>query len=179
MPEDRQGDASVLRSLFGHNKWANLKLLDFCAGLSDEQLQTAAVGTYGSIRATLAHIVRAEMDYVSRVTGEQPAAWLQGDVFPGFEALAEGARWAGEQLSKLAVGARTDDIVRETDPQETAVVEYPLSSLLVQAINHATEHRAQVSTIITQLGLEPPDMAGWAYMEEMGEFRERHTDREP
>jgi uncharacterized damage-inducible protein DinB len=42
----------------------------------------------------------------------------------------------------------------------------------MQAINHATEHRTQISTIITQLGLEPPDMAGWQYMDEMGEFHE-------
>ena len=44
--------------------------------------------------------------------------------------------------------------------------------LMIQAINHSTEHRTQVSTIITQLGLEPPDMTGWQYMDEMGEFQE-------
>ena len=43
---------------------------------------------------------------------------------------------------------------------------------MMQAINHATEHRTHVSTMITQLGLEPPDMAGWQYMDEMGEFQE-------
>ena len=40
MPEDRQGNTSVLTRLFHHNTWANLKLLDFCEGLSDEQLAT-------------------------------------------------------------------------------------------------------------------------------------------
>jgi uncharacterized damage-inducible protein DinB len=43
---------------------------------------------------------------------------------------------------------------------------------MVQAINHATEHRAQISAIITQLGMEPPDMSGWQYMEEIGELQE-------
>ncbi len=176
MPEDRPGDTSVLTSLFRHNRWANVKLLDFCAGLSDHQLQATAGGTFGSIRDTLLHIVRAEVDYVNRVTGKWPpavpAALRPLDQFPGFEALKDAASWAGDELLQLAVAARADSIVRETDPQQRVAVEYPLSSLLMQAIDHATEHRTQISAIITQLSIEPPDMAGWAYMEEMGEFRE-------
>ena len=44
--------------------------------------------------------------------------------------------------------------------------------LMVQAITHSTEHRTQISAIITQLGVEPPDMSGWKYMEEIGELQE-------
>ena len=171
MAEDRLADTSVLTSLFRHNTWANLKLLDFCAGLSDDQLNATAVGTYGAIRATLVHLIRAEVDYVNRATGQLPAVPLPRDQFPGFEVLKDAVRWAGDELSQLAVAARADTIVREMPPQEP-VVEYPLSSLMVQAVNHSTEHRTQISAIITQLGVEPPDMSGWMYMEEMGEFRE-------
>jgi uncharacterized damage-inducible protein DinB len=39
----------------------------------------------------------------------------------------------------------------------------PASIILIQAINHATEHRAHVMTIITQMGIEPPDVSGWEY----------------
>jgi len=42
----------------------------------------------------------------------------------------------------------------------------PASLILTQAINHATKHRAQVMTILTQQGVEPPDLSGWAYVEE-------------
>jgi uncharacterized damage-inducible protein DinB len=134
MSENRLGDTSVLAGLFRHNLWANLKLLDFCAGLSDEQLAATAVGAYGSIRATLAHMTGAEADYASRATGKAPPAWLSGDEYPGFDVLNETAREAGEELSKLAVAARADTVVRETDPQAGVSVEYPLSSLLLQAI---------------------------------------------
>ncbi|MCB0009269.1 MAG: hypothetical protein KDE04_22550 [Anaerolineales bacterium] len=34
---------------------------------------------------------------------------------------------------------------------------------LLQAINHATEHRAHVMTALTQLGLTPPDLSAWRY----------------
>jgi uncharacterized damage-inducible protein DinB len=170
MTEDRLGDTSVLTSLFRHNTWANLKLLDFCAGLDEDQLGATAVGTYGPIRGTLLHIVRAEVNYVKRATGRSPAAPLPRDHFPGFEVLKDGVRWAEDELLQLALTARADQIVRETGEEGT--VEFPLSGLLVQAINHATEHRAQVSAMVTQLGLEPPDMSGWEYMLAVGEFRE-------
>ena len=41
-----------------HNTRANLRLLDFCARLSDEQLDASAPGTFGRVRDTLVHIVR-------------------------------------------------------------------------------------------------------------------------
>jgi uncharacterized damage-inducible protein DinB len=41
----------------------------------------------------------------------------------------------------------------------------PVWLLLLQAINHATEHRAQVAAILTQQGIEPPGMDGWTYHE--------------
>ena len=130
------------------------------------------MGAHGSIRATLAHLVGAQVDYASRVTGKTPPAWMSGDEFPGFEALRVDARESGAELARLAAGTRADSIVRETDQEQGISVEYPLGSLLMQAINHATEHREQISAIITQLGIRPPGMDGWTYMEETGEFRE-------
>jgi uncharacterized damage-inducible protein DinB len=44
----------------------------------------------------------------------------------------------------------------------------PASLLLLQAVNHGTEHRSQVATILTQLGIEPPDMDGWTFFEASG-----------
>jgi uncharacterized damage-inducible protein DinB len=41
---------------------------------------------------------------------------------------------------------------------------------LLQAVNHGTEHRSQVATILTQLGVVPPEMDGWTYFEESGQL---------
>ena len=49
---------SLLVTLCEHNTGTNLRLLDFCAGLSDEQLDASAPGTFGRVRDTLVHIVR-------------------------------------------------------------------------------------------------------------------------
>ena len=40
----------------------------------------------------------------------------------------------------------------------------PPGIILAQAINHATEHRAQIMTTLTQLGLEAPEVSGWEYV---------------
>jgi uncharacterized damage-inducible protein DinB len=43
----------------------------------------------------------------------------------------------------------------------------PKSISLTQAINHATERRAQIMATLTQLGIEPPDLRGWSYFDEL------------
>jgi len=170
MRETETGDTSVLTTLFGHNAWATLKLLDFCAGLNDAQLDATAIGGFGSIRDTLQHIVGAEVSYVERVNGKLPAKPLAPNQFPPFEVLKDAVRWAGDELLQLALSARNDTSVRQRPPRQR--IEYKLASLMVQALSHSTEHRTQISAIITQLGMEPPDMSGWQYMEEIGELQE-------
>ena len=170
MLENERGDASVLTTLFAHNAWANLKLLDFCAELSDEQLDATAIGGYGAIRDTLHHIIGAEVSYVERVNGKLPPQPLLRDQFPGFAVLKDAARWAGDELLQLALAARQDTRVRQQ--AAAMLIEYKLAGLMIQAVTHSCEHRTQIATIITQLGLEPPDVSGWNYMEEIGELQE-------
>jgi uncharacterized damage-inducible protein DinB len=170
MQENQPGDTSVLATLFAHNTWANLKLLNFCEGLSDEQLDAKAIGGFGSIRDTLWHIIDGEVSYVERVNGKLPPQPLTPGQFPGFAALKDAARWNGDELLKLAISTRADTMVRES--WERMLSEYRLASLIVQAVTHSTEHRTQIATIITQLGMEPPDMSGWQYMVDIGEYRE-------
>ena len=171
MQDTERGDTSVLTGLFAHNGWANLKLLDFCEKLSDEQLDTTGIGFFGSIRDTLRHIVSAEVSYVVRVNGKVPPTPISRDQFPGFAALKDVARWSNDELLQLALAARREQfVVRERE--DGMVFVYPLASLMVQAINHANEHRAQIAAVITQLGMEPPDMSGWQYMVETGEYQE-------
>lgn len=171
MPQDGQGDASVLTKLFQHNTWANLKLLDFCEPLSEEQLDATAIGCYGSIRETLLHIIEGEVDYVNLANGHVPPLALSIGQLLGFGALKQAARWAGDELLQVAVSARADTIVHVDRPDEP-IYEYPLSSFMVQVLNHSAEHRTQIATVITQLGMEPPSMSGWQYMREHGELLE-------
>jgi uncharacterized damage-inducible protein DinB len=166
IPQPEQPGHSVLAATFEYNAWATMTLLDFCAGLSAEQLKSSTVGGYGSIYATLGHLVAAEVDYVSRVNGTRPANPPAEDRFSGFDVLRAAVQWANEELLKLALSARNDTMVVETGDEGS--VRYKLADLLVQAPSHAMEHRTQVASIITALGLEPPDTSTWAWIDARG-----------
>ncbi|RIK37445.1 MAG: hypothetical protein DCC55_24255 [Chloroflexi bacterium] len=71
-----------LAELLHHHLWANLRLLDTCAALDEEQLGASTPGTFGSIRATLFHIARAEQSYLAHLTGRQSERRLKPDDTP-------------------------------------------------------------------------------------------------
>ncbi len=170
MAETNTGGKTFIETLFHHNTWANLRLLTACEGLDDALLDAQIPGTYGTVRDTLLHIVGAEVSYVRRVNGRLPGEPPKEGEFPSFEQLKHDTAWCGDELLQLALNAGLTDIVEQT--RQGKRIQYKLVSLMTQVINHATEHRAQVATILTQQGVEPPDMSGWAYMEDMGEFEE-------
>ena len=154
--------ASILARLFEHHRWANLALIDACAGLGQEQLTAPLSGTFGPIRDTLLHVVLNEVGYLATIGVVPPDDSFQwGMDFPGFAALRARAEWTGRQFIELAAEGDEDTIVQgEFNGRPFAL---PRSLFLTQAINHATEHRAQVKTIRTQLGVQPPELDGWTY----------------
>ncbi|MCB0031427.1 MAG: hypothetical protein KDE28_26135, partial [Anaerolineales bacterium] len=46
--------------------------------------------------------------------------------------------------------------------------EVPKSIIMAQVLDHAIEHRTQIQTILTQLGLESPDLQPWVFFDEQG-----------
>ena len=154
----------VLQTLFRHNLWANLGLLEACAALSDEQLETSAIGGFGAIGDTLQHIVRAEESYFYRIGTGNPI--VRPDPVPplSFDEMTESLRNSGEGLIEWADKVQASDSV-EIKWKDGQLVDVPKAVILTQAINHATEHRAQIMAILTQLGIEPPELSGWEYFD--------------
>ena len=54
----------LLADAFEHHVWATLIVIDVCAGLPPDQLETNAPGTYGPILDTLRHLVEADRSYL-------------------------------------------------------------------------------------------------------------------
>jgi uncharacterized damage-inducible protein DinB len=135
--------------------------LDVHAHLTDEQMNVSAPGTYGRICDTLVHLFRAEDSYLARLIGRQPDELLRVDKFPGIEALREHARHSGEGLITVADTADPAQVVRSTYRGE--LYELPMIVLLMQAIYHAADHRSQIATVLSQLGVKPPNLSVWAY----------------
>ncbi len=156
--------ATILAELFQHNRWANLRLLDACARLTDDQLNAAAPGTYGRVRDTLVHMLAAEERYVGLLTGEQPKKPLrESEGYPGIPELRKRARRSGQALIEVAARARPNRILRGVRRGKPYAIS--IEVVLVQAINHATEHRAHIVTSLSQHGVTVPDLDGWAFGE--------------
>ena len=155
--------ADTLTTLFRHNSWANLRILERCAGLTDEQLDATIDGAFGSIRDTLQHIVTAERSYLSRIRTGQPYRRPQDAPPLSIAEMTESVRTSGSGLVEWASRVQSGDTVQvDWDGTERNV---PKTIILTQAINHATEHRAQIMAILTQLGIEPPELDAWTYFD--------------
>ncbi|MGH2554092.1 MAG: DinB family protein [Actinomycetota bacterium] len=159
----------VLAAFFRHNAMMNRRLVDACRQLPSEKLGATATGTYGSIGATLVHIANAQEGYAARLLDTERPERLPEDPFPGFEALAERFAHGDAQLEEAATRTGQDRKVQVTGDDPPGTWWMPVTLFLLQAVNHGTEHRSQVATILTQLGVEPPEMDSWTYF-----FASRH-----
>jgi uncharacterized damage-inducible protein DinB len=153
-----------LTVLFRHNQWANLRLLERCAQLTDEQLDASAPGGFGPIRDTLRHMAGSERSYFSRISTGQRSRGSEDIEAMTIAELAQVLRASGDGLIEWAPRVQpADTVVVDWDGSPRDV---PKTILLTQAINHATEHRAQIMVSMTQLGIQPPDLDGWQYFDE-------------
>jgi uncharacterized damage-inducible protein DinB len=157
--------AEPLAIIFQHHLWANLRLFEKCGELTAEQLDSSIVGVFGSIRETLIHIVGAERGYFSRISTGQRYFHRDEDNFMTLAELITAVRITGEGFNDWAIKVQADDTV-EIDWDGTLRL-VPKTIILNQVINHATEHRSQVMSIMTQIGVEPPDVSSWSYYDEM------------
>ena len=159
---------TALVTMFRHNLWANLGLIDACVALDETQLAATAVGTYGSIYDTLDHLVRAEQGYLFLLTGDSPVARMHKGDRPTIATLRENARLFGEGLMAVAAGVTPSALANSVE--EDGRWAMPAGVVLNQAINHATEHRAHIMTILTQIGIKPPELDGWSFGDRYGKF---------
>lgn len=157
---------TLLVDAFGHHTWATLRLLDACLALSPEQLETTVPGTYGSILDTMRHLVGGDASYLFVLTGgSRPEIEEEGmGLAELLEAMvANGAAWASFVEREL----EPDSVVaRHRDDGTDSLA--PLGIRLVQALHHGTDHRSQVCTALTTIGVEPPEIDVWAYAEQDG-----------
>src|SRR4051794_38072425 len=104
--------STTLAALFEHNLWANQIMLKHCAELSDEQLDATTMGTYGTIRDTLVHLVGAEERYVTTLADRPPVPFLrEREPFPGFEELTNANEASGKSLIDVANSAVAGELL--------------------------------------------------------------------
>jgi uncharacterized damage-inducible protein DinB len=119
---DAQRGHPVLAEVFRHNLWANLILLDLCATLPDEVLDTNVPGTYGNIRETLPHLVGAEERYLAAlIAGPERRNPTLEQTAPDLATLREHARQSGERFITYAGTVEGNPTLQVTWRGESAV----------------------------------------------------------
>ncbi|MER3485887.1 MAG: damage-inducible protein DinB, partial [Chloroflexota bacterium] len=108
------------------------------------------------------HLVAAQGRYLVAPAGWTPNPAIAEDApFPGFASLREEALRTSDALIEVAERTVADQVLRGVRGGQPYAI--PAAVFLIQAINHATEHRAQVATIMGHLGIDAPITDGWAY----------------
>jgi uncharacterized damage-inducible protein DinB len=156
------GGVDHLQTIVGHHVWATLALIDRCQALTPEQLELTTPGTYGSIHATLFHLVWSDRRYLRGIAGLErlpppaeraPLTTLRADM----ERQAEQWRELLGRVDEL-------DATMPEIPGDYPEIEHAVGLFIAQAIHHGHEHRAHVCSVLGAHGLDVPELSGWEYI---------------
>ena len=145
-----------------YNRWANGRLYDAAASLSDEEYRRDRGAFFKSMHGTLNHLLVADRIWLQRITGD-------GDpVQPPLNSILH------EDLASLRAARETEDsrIINWIDSRDEAAYAGtftyrnssgkaftdPLSIILTHFFNHETHHRGQAHAILTGLGKAAPEL---------------------
>lgn len=156
--------SEVLRDGFARHIWATVVLIDHLEELGRTDLDASIPGTYGTISLTLGHLVDADDRYLQRLDGGQIPPYVDHGTQP-LALLRERvqqheARWT-TMLDRLDAG----DLVAPVGGQAHDYPEFAHgeSLLLLQALHHGDDHRAQVCSTLGALGLDVPELDVWSF----------------
>lgn len=159
---------SLLSDAFGHHVWATQRLIDECATLTPAQLATPAPGTYGSILVTLRHLTASDGWYLSFFRDD--AAQIDEEAEASLAELRSAMTTNGARWMELLAGEidSDEDVVEREGGWE---VHSPMGVRLAQVVHHGTDHRSQICTALTSLGVTPPEIDVWAFARATGRER--------
>lgn len=157
----------TLDRLLRHMAWANAALFARLAELPDEALALASPRNEWTVARIAEHIDTAAGRYAARLEGiARPEGATPPTTAAGIVELA--ARCAGHDARTRAQAGLPDGPAGYSDPGAEMRAR---STIVGQAIHHATEHRAQIAGALATNGLDVIDLDAldlWAYGEAEG-----------
>jgi len=151
-------DASYCTAMAEYNQWMNQRLYTVCGSLSDIERKQDRSAFFGSIHATLNHIMYGDLAFMSRFTGDPAVVPELGvALHDEFAELTQARAALDLRILHWAQGlqegwlAQTLTYVSKVDEQSRTL---PQWMLVVHMFNHETHHRGQVTTLLSQLGLD-------------------------
>ncbi|WP_241462525.1 DinB family protein [Tateyamaria sp. ANG-S1] len=144
-----------------NNAWSNHRLHRACAGLTDKALAKERPSFFGSIIATLNHILIVDWFYVSALEGACiGAAAFEPEVpHPELPALRAAQREVDRRLIAVTEDATLSDperIVRML--RSSGVQEERFDRTFLHLIQHQIHHRGQVHALLSMTSVTPPQL---------------------
>tara|TARA_R110002126_G_scaffold285314_2_gene435579 strand:- start:9178 stop:9720 length:543 start_codon:yes stop_codon:yes gene_type:complete len=152
-----------------YNQWMNSKIYEAAGHLSATDLARDRGAFFGSILATLNHILVGDtiwlkrfaihpscLDSLRSVAALQNPTSLDQIVFDDLRSLSERRSWLDRQIIDWIAELSESDLNFVLSYHNTKGVpaNKRYSSLVLHFFNHQTHHRGQVSTLLTQAGVD-------------------------
>jgi uncharacterized damage-inducible protein DinB len=150
------------RTMAAYNRWQNRNLYGAADSLSDEQRKQPRGAFFGSIHATLNHVLWGDQIWMSRLAGTPtPKAKSIKDSIAQYESWADlkATRAAFDETitdwtCRLDAGALDEDLTWFSGAAGRELTK-PKGLLITHFFNHQTHHRGQVHCMLTQCGAKP------------------------
>lgn len=158
-----------LQLMASYNQWMNDKIYTAAAVLPEDQLFADKGAFFGSLFNTLNHLLAADVIWLKRFA-RHPGQWpslgpiLQLDdpqgldtlLFTRLDALTTQRKWLDQLIIDWTAGLSDADLEVTLHYANTAGVQHRRNfyGLLTHFFNHQTHHRGQVTTLLSQVGVD-------------------------
>ncbi len=152
-----------------HMAWANQKTIAHLQTLPEESLTAFATNPQWHVAEIIHHMVDSADHYAYRISGTPVLAQPDSACIDDVKTIADLARVKEQSVivdKALLECVKLDDVQLEFVNYEKKLVKRWRSTILSQAIHHATEHRAQIASALEAKGFIPMDLDEldlWAY----------------
>ncbi len=161
------------RLLAGFNRWANGRIYDAAAALSEaDYLKTRACAFFGSIHGTLNHLLLLDLLWFGRLAAAVPAiSRLDEILYDDFASLRAAREAEDARIVELLRGMSEADLTKDcrftliSEPGERAMQPH---LMLATVFIHQTHHRGQVHAMLKVVGAGPPALDLINYPEAVG-----------
>ena len=150
------------RMMARYNRWQNTGLRKITETMEADALDRDHGAFFGSIRATLNHLLWADRIWMHRIAGMPDPGLSIAESVGSTRSISE---WATERFrldGRIVVWAdelRAIDLAGEvtfTSQSLGGEVSRPVQPLIIHVFNHQTHHRGQVHAMLTAEGISPP-----------------------
>ena len=162
-------DAAYFRQLASYNTWANERIYAAAAELSDAERKAKRPSFFGSIHATLNHILVGDRVWLFRLTAKPGGALanrppeitgLNQELYENFDELRAARIKEDARIGEVIGRYGAADLTRKLDYANMAGEERhtPLAHVLGHLFNHQTHHRGQVHGLLSHTRIAPPSL---------------------